>query len=113
MNENKPTEPRIGFNFDFLPPEQRISAICRAEEILTELDKAPSSTGAKYMRTHYAGKHLTARQRAMAKCCDCSCYYADGREDCQVFWCILYPLMPYGKMRKRYPSKAKKPKETT
>ena len=37
----------------------------------------------------------TARQVILAKCYDCCGYYADGRVDCKLETCPLYPYMPY------------------
>jgi len=35
------------------------------------------------------------KQRLLAKCADCMNLYADGRLDCGIEECSLYPLMPY------------------
>jgi hypothetical protein len=34
-----------------------------------------------------------------AKCFDCTCDFADGRRDCKVRDCPVYPRMPYRKMK--------------
>ncbi len=34
------------------------------------------------------------------KCSDCMSEYMDGRNDCGVDSCSLYPFMPYGKIRR-------------
>lgn len=43
---------------------------------------------------------LSYKQMIRAKCKDCMCDYIDGRRDCEVETCPLYPAMPYGKLKK-------------
>lgn len=62
---------------------------------------APPSTGKTALRKHLAGARLTQRQAILAKCCDCMGYWRDGRADCRVPACSLYPFMPY---REKAPS---------
>lgn len=54
-----------------------------------------SIPGNKYLANHRQGLHLSAKQAIHAKCADCMCNYADGRQDCQLPKCPLYPFMPY------------------
>jgi hypothetical protein len=42
------------------------------------------------------GKKLTLLQAVKCKCYDCTGYYADGKTDCGLKACPLYPWMPYG-----------------
>jgi hypothetical protein len=44
-----------------------------------------------------SGGKITANQAIKCKCYDCCGYYADGRKDCGVKTCSLYPWMPYNK----------------
>lgn len=44
---------------------------------------------------HIDGKRLTQRQAILAKCYDCSGYFADGKLDCKMPHCPIYPWMPY------------------
>ena len=44
---------------------------------------------------HIQGKKLTYRQMVLAKCYECNAGYTDGKVDCQVPGCPLYPKMPY------------------
>jgi hypothetical protein len=46
------------------------------------------------------GKKLTQRGAINAKCADCMGDYADGRDDCDMQKCPLYPWQPYGKVWK-------------
>ncbi len=64
---------------------------------------APKSRGKAMLAKHLAGEHLTLKQAVLAKCCDCQGYWRDGRVDCRVPACPLYPWMPY---RENRPGKA-------
>lgn len=74
---------------------------------IESLSGAMSSRG-KDLLLHYLNgtATLTARQAIIAQCCECSGFFEDGKVDCENPLCSLYPFMPYGKLRKRYPSKA-------
>lgn len=41
------------------------------------------------------GEKITQRQAILANCYTCMGYYADGRNDCKLKQCPLYPFMPY------------------
>lgn len=56
--------------------------------------------GRKELLAHLEGTQLTQRQMIQAKCYDCTGYYADGKQDCSMPDCPLYPLMPYRKGEK-------------
>lgn len=62
---------------------------------LKAVSDAPSSAGKRHLLRHLKGERLTQRQAILAKCCDCMCYHADGRVDCLMKNCSLYPFMPY------------------
>jgi hypothetical protein len=51
--------------------------------------------GPALLDAHRAGARLTQRQGILAKCADCMGRYVDGRVDCRVPACPLYPWMPY------------------
>ena len=55
----------------------------------------PSARGAKELRKHFAGDRLTLKQMLHAMCYDCCGRYADGKTDCGMPACPLYPLMAY------------------
>lgn len=59
------------------------------------VEKAPVSAGKTLLLKHLDGERLTASQRIKAKCCECMGYYVDGRVDCKIPNCPLYPAMPY------------------
>ena len=52
-------------------------------------------------KTHYLkylnGKKLTRNQAILAKCFECSGYYADGRSACEITDCPIWPWAPYSK----------------
>ncbi len=59
--------------------------------------------GVKELNKYKMGDKLTNRQAIIAKCADCMGLYVDGKLDCQIPDCPLYPLMPYGKAWKGRP----------
>ncbi len=59
------------------------------------VEAAPASAGKTCLLKHLDGKRLTFRQAVIAKCAECMGYYRDGRVDCGVETCPLYPTMPY------------------
>ena len=59
------------------------------------------SAGKSNLIKHLKGKRLTQRQAILAKCCDCMGYYVDGRNDCEMPECPLYPFMPYQADKKK------------
>lgn len=58
-------------------------------------ERGAVSKGKSLMLEHLAGKTLSPRQAMAAKCFDCMGGYADGRIDCKMDHCSLYPWMPY------------------
>lgn len=49
---------------------------------------------------HLRGEPLGLRGAVYAKCYDCCGFMIDGREDCKVPDCSLYPYMPYSSAKK-------------
>lgn len=54
-----------------------------------------SSKGKTHLIRYLEGERLTQREAILAMCCCCTGYHADGREDCEMPDCPLYPYMPY------------------
>jgi len=54
-----------------------------------------ASAGKTNLIKHLQGERLTQRQAIHAKCCDCMGYNADGRMDCRMPHCSLYPWMSF------------------
>ena len=44
---------------------------------------------------HLDGKRLSRGQAGLAKCYECMGGYCDGKADCGISKCPLYPYMPY------------------
>ena len=65
------------------------------ESRLKLLNHAPSSRGKTNLLKYFKGERLTQRQAIIAKCCDCMAYHIDGRIDCRMAHCPLYPWFPY------------------
>ena len=55
-----------------------------------------NARGMKELRAFSLGKKLTLKQSFLAKCADCMGNYADGKLDCKIEECSLYPFMWYG-----------------
>jgi hypothetical protein len=63
---------------------------------IEEIRKHGISTRGKTNLIRYLeGERLTQREAILAKCCDCAGYHSDGRVDCRMPDCPLYPYMPY------------------
>ena len=61
----------------------------------------------KYLETG----NISLKNAVLAKCYECMGYFADGRKDCEMPDCPLYPYMLYGekwKNRKKRPFRGKK-----
>jgi hypothetical protein len=56
--------------------------------------------GRKELIEHLTGKMLTPRKAILSKCYECMNAYADGKVDCNIPDCSLYPFMPYRKGEK-------------
>lgn len=54
-----------------------------------------TAKGKKEILKHLAGGKLTPKQAIQAKCFDCTGYFADGKHDCQMPKCSLYPFMTF------------------
>jgi hypothetical protein len=67
------------------------------KERIEALKTAPSSSGKVQLLKYLEGDRLSASQSIKAKCCDCMGDFIDGRNDCEIEDCPLYPLQPYKK----------------
>lgn len=59
------------------------------------IEKAPLAKGKKELLRHLDKERLTLKQAVIAKCYDCMGFYSDGKVDCKMPDCSLYPFMPY------------------
>ena len=57
--------------------------------------------GNKLLVKYYKGGELTFKEALIAKCAECMNNYIDGRADCEMETCPLYPYMPYQKKVER------------
>ena len=55
-----------------------------------------NAKGNKELNAYLNGNKLTLKQSILAKCADCTNGYSDGKIDCKLNKCPLYPVMPYG-----------------
>lgn len=55
----------------------------------------PASVCNKQYIRHLNGEKLTRAEAMLGKCADCMNNFEDGRSDCNVPHCTLYPFMPY------------------
>jgi hypothetical protein len=60
-----------------------------------------TARGQKELIKHLEGHRLTLRQAVNAKCYDCTGFYADGKDDCCMPGCSLYPFMAYNQNREK------------
>lgn len=87
---------------------------------MTRLEKLKSvegwltSSGKSYYLQYLNNEPLTTRQAILAKCAECCAGYHDGRDDCKMPDCPLYPFMPYGSVKQKFrrlKGKAEEPAE--
>lgn len=60
--------------------------------------KGARAKGGKELKKYLMGEKLTQRQMILAMCYECSNGYLDGKVDCRLKNCPLYPTMPYREM---------------
>lgn len=66
---------------------------------LIDAEKGLETPGKRYLVKHIKGERITLRQAVMAKCFECMCGFADGRQDCKITVCALYPWMPFRQVK--------------
>jgi hypothetical protein len=71
-----------------LPPEL-------ASRRTDNVSKFPASSGKTKMLKYLSGRRLTRGEAIVAKCFECMNGYIDGRIDCEIYDCPLYPFMSY------------------
>ena len=59
--------------------------------------RGKESKGKRHMIAYLEGKRLSPSQAILANCCQCMGFYIDGKHDCEIPDCPLYPFMPYRK----------------
>lgn len=73
----------------------------KTQERIAIVEKGAKARGQKELLAHLYGERMAARQAIYAKCYDCTCYFADGRNDCEMPLCALYPFMIYNPNRQK------------
>lgn len=62
---------------------------------ISVLDFGIMAKGRNELAKHENDIKLTYRQMVLAKCYECCAGYTDGKVDCGIKGCPLYPKMPY------------------
>lgn len=57
--------------------------------------------GKNELLKHLEGGRLTHRQAIWARCYDCMGYFYDGRQDCLMPRCPLYPFMGFNRNKEK------------
>lgn len=57
--------------------------------------KGKKSGGMTNYLKYLSGRKIGLKGAVLAKCFDCCGFYADGRMDCKIQDCPLYPWQPY------------------
>lgn len=66
-----------------------------ADKVKSIRQYGKTARGQKELLKHLSGERLTLKQAVHAKCYDCAGFYADGKNDCRLSGCSLYPFMAY------------------
>lgn len=64
---------------------------------IQDAKKATMARGKRELIAHLEGKRLSYRAMALAKCYECNGGYPDGKADCGIKACPLYPKMPFNR----------------
>lgn len=68
---------------------------------------AIKARGSKELKKYLEGGKLTFKQAILAACYFCMNGYVDGKVDCEIEGCPLYPIMPYKNTPFRSPNTEK------
>lgn len=75
------------------------------ETIIKQVEVSKQGAGRSEYLRFLRGERISILAAVKAKCFDCCAYFEDGREDCGVEDCPLYPWMAYGKARRERPKR--------
>ena len=73
--------------------------------LIKDVEKAKVASGKNEYLRYLNGQSISIAQAVKAKCFDCCAYYEDGKYDCEIKGCPLYPWMPFGQARKNRPKR--------
>jgi hypothetical protein len=79
---------------------------------IKQATKGLATPGRANLIKHLTGQKISFKARCSAKCFECMGGYADGRADCRIKECPLYPVMPFREGRPKTVSKAVKPSKS-
>lgn len=102
VRKPKQTESPDSFKKRFDAATTCYNNVLRNKEMLERINDASKCSGRSNIIKSITGQKISASAAIVAKCFDCCGHYIDGRKDCEVSYCPLYPWMPYGLMRKKY-----------
>jgi hypothetical protein len=72
------------------------------EKIISSIKRhGKTARGKQELIKHLEGRRLTLKQAVNAHCFDCMGYYSDGKQDCKMPACSLFPFMPYNANREK------------
>lgn len=66
-----------------------------SDELIKSVKSWPQSGGRQRYLAYLNGADIGRSAAMEAKCAECCGGYADGRNDCRVTTCPMYPWMPY------------------
>lgn len=72
------------------------------EKRIKNIEKAPLAQGQKELTSYLRGNRLTLSESILAHCYDCMGFYVDGKDDCEMELCPLYPFMPYNPNKSKF-----------
>ena len=82
------------------------------EKIISDIKRhGKTARGKNELLKHLSGQRLTLKQAVYAYCYHCAGFYADGKQDCKMPHCSLYPFMPYNQNRVKRTVKKTMPKD--
>lgn len=64
---------------------------------IQHIKNSPKAAGKRELLKHMSGVAITRSAAMAAKCFECCNGFIDGRLDCRISDCPLYPWMPYNK----------------
>jgi hypothetical protein len=65
------------------------------KELQEVLSTVKQSAGRDCQQKYLSGENINKTEAMLAKCAECCGWYADGKKDCEVPTCAIYPWMPY------------------
>jgi len=71
-------------------------------KLISDIEKhGKTARGRQELLKHLDGGRLTLKQSVLAHCYSCMGYYSDGKQDCRLSKCPLWPFMAYNANRQK------------